>query len=424
MKVLVVGGGGREHALAWKISQSPLVTEVICQSGNPGMAKVAACVPEPEEGIEAMARWAKEQGVDLAVIGPEAYLELGIVDAFSRHGVKAVGPTQKAAAIESDKAFAKELMASHGVPTAAFTVCTSPQEARRAVRRMGAPVVVKASGLAAGKGVTVARSVTEADEAISRMMEERVFGDAGQTVVVEAFLEGEEASLLAFVDGERILLMPGAQDHKAAYDGDRGPNTGGMGAYSPAPVVTPEVVAAVEREILLPTIRAMHDAGREYRGILYAGLMVTSDGPKVIEFNCRFGDPEAQAILPRLQSDLVPALLATVDGGVDGVHLEWDPRACVCVVLASRGYPSDYETGFPIDGLEEAERLDDVLIFHAATRQVEGRVVTDGGRVLGVTALGETIRAAIERAYQAVDLIQFPGKQFRKDIGFKALARR
>lgn len=423
MKVLVVGSGGREHAIAWKIAQSPLVTEVVCQSGNPGMGKIAKCVPEPKEGIEAMARWAKEQGIDLAVIGPEAYLELGIVDAFARHGVKAVGPTRNAAAIESDKAFAKELMAAQGVPTAPFTVCGSPKEARSAVRRLGAPVVVKASGLAAGKGVTVARSIQEADEAISRIMEERVFGDAGETVVVEEFLEGEEASLLAFVDGEKALLMPSAQDHKAAYDGDRGPNTGGMGAYSPAPVVAPEVCSLVEERILSPTIQAMQAAGREYRGVLYAGLMITADGPKVIEFNCRFGDPEAQAILPRLKSDLVPALLATVDGGLEDVRLEWDPRACVCVVLASQGYPLDYETGFPIEGLEEAEKLPDVLIFHAGTREVEGRVVTDGGRVLGVTALGETIRDAISRAYQAVDRIHFQGKQYRKDIGFKALAR-
>lgn len=424
MKVLVVGGGGREHAIAWKLAQSPHVTEVICQSDNPGIAQVATCAPEPEGGVEAMADWAWDQGIDLAVIGPEAYLELGVVDAFARRGIKAVGPTQKAAALESDKAFAKELMARYQIPTAAFEVCSSPEAARRAVRRMGAPVVVKASGLAAGKGVTVARTLEQADAAISKAMVERVFGDAGETVVIEEFMEGEEASVLAFVDGEKALLMPAAQDHKAIYDGDRGPNTGGMGAYSPAPVVTPAVERDVRERIIMPVIRAMHAEGRTYRGVLYAGLMITAEGPKVVEFNCRFGDPEAQAVLPRLKSDLLAPLLATVDGGLDTMHLEWDPRPCVCVVLASRGYPGDYQVGYPIEGLDDAEQQEGVVVFHAATRLQEGRLVTDGGRVLGVSAIGESIEDAIARAYGAARLIRFQGKYYRSDIGQKALARR
>ncbi|MFS8573079.1 MAG: phosphoribosylamine--glycine ligase, partial [Clostridia bacterium] len=354
---------------------------------------------------------------------PEVYLALGIVDAFSRRGLKIVGPTRSAAAIESDKAFAKELMARAKIPTASFVVCSSPAEARAAIRRMGAPVVVKAAGLAAGKGVTVAATRDEAFAAVSRVMEERVFGDAGERVVIEEFLEGEEASVLAFVDGERALPMEAAQDHKTAYDGDRGPNTGGMGAYSPAPVVSPRILQEVQEKILKAAVEAMAREGRPYRGILYAGLMITADGPKVIEFNCRFGDPETQALLPRLKSDLLEPLLATVEGGLDRVRLEWDPRPCVTVVLASEGYPGDYETGYPITGVEEAEAMEDVLVFHAGTRREGGRLLTDGGRVLGVTALGRTVGEAIERAYAAADVIQFQGKHFRRDIGRRALQR-
>lgn len=424
MKVLVVGGGGREHAIAWKLAQSPAVSEVVCQSGNPGMAQVARCAPEPAGGIEAMADWAQAEGIDLTVVGPEVYLALGIVDAFSRRGLKIVGPTRSAAAIESDKAFAKELMARAKIPTASFVVCSSPAEARAAIRRMGAPVVVKAAGLAAGKGVTVAATRDEAFAAVSRVMEERVFGDAGERVVIEEFLEGEEASVLAFVDGERALPMEAAQDHKTAYDGDRGPNTGGMGAYSPAPVVSPRILQEVQEKILKAAVEAMAREGRPYRGILYAGLMITADGPKVIEFNCRFGDPETQALLPRLKSDLLEPLLATVEGGLDRVRLEWDPRPCVTVVLASEGYPGDYETGYPITGVEEAEAMEDVLVFHAGTRREGGRLLTDGGRVLGVTALGRTVGEAIERAYAAADVIQFQGKHFRRDIGRRALQRK
>ncbi len=424
MKVLVVGNGGREHAIAWKLAQSPQVSEVICQSGNVGMLQVGRCEPEPTGGVDEIAAWAAAEKVDLAVVGPEAYLDLGLVDALRAKGVRAVGPSRKAAAIESSKSFAKELMARHGVPTAEFVVCDSPKAAREAVRRMGAPVVVKAEGLAAGKGVSVCSSIAEADAAIERIMEDRLFGEAGDRVVVEEFLVGQEASILAFVDGERVLPMAGAQDHKAVGEGDTGPNTGGMGAYSPAPIVTDEVYSQTLNDIFLPTVAAMAAEGRVYQGILYAGLMITASGPKVVEFNCRFGDPETQVVLPRLKSDLVDPLLATISGDLSSVKLEWDPRACVCVVMASGGYPGAYQTGFPIDGLNEAQADPEVLVFHAGTRAEGGVALTDGGRVLGVTAWGEGLEAAIERAYSAAEKIHFENRYFRRDIGAKALALR
>lgn len=423
MKVLVVGGGGREHAIAWKLAQSPMVREVVCQSGNAGIRSVARCEPEPEGGVAAIADWAVAEGIDLAVIGPEAYLDLGLVDALTERGVKAVGPTRQAAAIESSKSFAKELMSRHNVPTAAFAVCDSVKEAHQAVRRFGAPVVVKAEGLTAGKGVTVCQSIEEADEAIARLMEEQVFGQAGMRVVIEEFMVGEEASLLAFVDGEHVLPMVPAQDHKRIGESDTGPNTGGMGAYSPTPFVTPEVFQQTVDTILKPTVAAMAQEGYPYRGILYAGLMVTDAGPKVVEFNCRFGDPETQAILPRLQSDLMEPLLATLSGELDKVQLQWDERDAACVVLASGGYPGDYETGYPITGLDVAEAMEDVLVFHAGTREQDGQVVTAGGRVLGVTALGHGLKAALQRAYEAAGAIDFKNRYFRRDIGAKAFRK-
>ena len=423
MKVLVIGGGGREHALAWKLAQSPQVSEVISHSDNPGIGQVARRAGAPGAGIEELAALAEAEGVDLTVVGPEAYLDLGIVDAFRARGLRIVGPTRSAAQIESSKAFAKELMAKAGVPTARFFVCESPSAALQAVRRFGAPVVVKADGLAGGKGVTVALTLAEAEEAVDRIMVERRFGEAGERVVVEEFLEGEEASVLAFADGENARQMPAAQDHKRAGAGDTGPNTGGMGAYSPAPVVTPEVAARVQREILEPTVRAMAAEGRPYQGILYAGLMITRSGPVVVEFNCRFGDPEAQAVLPRMKSDLVEPLLATLGGGVRDVEIEWDARAAACVVMASAGYPGEYRTGLEISGVEEAEALEDVWVFHAGTRREGGRLLTAGGRVLCVTALGGSVREAVERAYLAVGKIRFEGAYYRPDIGARALGR-
>lgn len=423
MRVLVVGNGGREHALAWAIRRSPLVEEVYAAPGNPGIAQVARLVPIAATDVAGLADWAREHRIDLTVVGPEAPLVAGIADRFLEEGLAVVGPTQRAAALEGSKAFAKELMQRHGIPTAAFRVCTSSREALEAVEAFGAPVVVKADGLAAGKGVAVCRTLDEAKGAIRRIMEERVFGAAGVRVVVEEFLEGEEASVLAFVDGEHVVAMVPAQDHKAAYDGDRGPNTGGMGAYSPAPVVTPELQREVEERILRPVVRAMAQEGRPYRGILYAGLMVTPQGPKVVEFNCRFGDPEAQAILPRLRTDLVPVLWATAQGSLAGTELAWDGRACVTVVLASGGYPGEYATGLPISGLAEAAALEDVLIFHAGTRREGDTLVTAGGRVLAVSALGESIGAAVARAYEAVSRIRFDGMHYRRDIAHRALGR-
>lgn len=423
MKVLVVGGGGREHAIAWKLAQSPSVHEVICQSGNPGMRQVARCEPEPDGGVLAIADWALGERVDLTIVGPEAYLDLGLVDAFAARGLRAVGPRKNAAAIESSKSFAKELMAKYDIPTAAFAVCDTPAEARKVVRRMGAPIVIKAEGLAAGKGVSVCTSIEEADVAIARIMEDRLFGEAGDRVVVEEFMVGEEASLLAFVDGEYVLPMAPAQDHKAIGEGDTGPNTGGMGAYSPAPVVTPAVARIVQERILDRTVAAMAREGAPYQGVLYAGLMITQDGPKVVEFNCRFGDPEAQAVLPRLKSDLLVPLLATIDGTLRDVTLEWDERACACVVLASGGYPDGYKTGLPITGLENAESEQGVVLFHAGTDVDGEQFVTDGGRVLGVTALGNGLQQALDRAYAAVDKIRFEGCYYRRDIGAKALSR-
>lgn len=423
MKVLVVGDGGREHALAWKLAQSPQVSEVICRRGNPGMEAVGRCVGQRGEGIEELAAWAERERVDLTVVGPEAYLELGIVDAFSARGLLAVGPTREAARIESSKVFAKELMVRAGVPTARFEVCETPERARRAVRAMGAPVVVKADGLAAGKGVTVARSIDEADRAIDRIMTERLFGEAGARVVVEECLTGEEASLLAFVDGSTFLTMPAAQDHKPIGEGDTGPNTGGMGAYAPAPVVTEAVLREARERIFAPIIAQMAKEGRPYRGILYAGLMITDEGPRVIEFNCRFGDPETQALLPLLASDLVEPLLATVQGGLDRVRLTWRTGAAVNVVLASAGYPGAYQVGFPITGLDEVERLPDVLVFHSGTRRGGEGLVTDGGRVLSVTARGADILAATKRAYEAVAKIQFEGVYYRRDIAAKSRGR-
>lgn len=422
MKVLVVGGGGREHALAWKLAQSPAVREVICQSGNAGMAQVARCEAEPAGGVLEMARWAAAERVDLAVVGPEAYLDLGLVDAFTEHGVPAIGPTRRAAAIESSKSFAKELMARYGVPTAAFAVCDSPAAARAAVRRMGAPVVVKAEGLAAGKGVTVCRTLSEAEAAIARTMEERVFGEAGDRVVIEEFLVGEEASILAFVDGENVLPMVPAQDHKAIGEGDTGPNTGGMGAYSPAPVVTDAVAAEIMAHIIEPTVRAMADEGRPFKGVLYAGLMITGDGPKLLEYNTRFGDPECQVLCVRLKSDLLPALLAARDGVLSTFHLRWRDEAALTVVMAAKGYPGAYRKGTEIRGVEQAAALPDVTIFHAGTKRAEdGRLLAAGGRVLNVTALGRTVAEAQARAYEAVDRIDWPDGFCRRDIGWRAV---
>ena len=423
MKVLVVGSGGREHALVWKIAQSPRVTRVYAAPGNAGTAELAENVSIGAEDVDALAAFAEREGVDLTVVGPEAPLVLGIVDRFRERGLRIFGPTAEAARLEGSKAFAKAIMERCGVPTAEYREFSDPAEARAYVRGRGAPIVIKADGLAAGKGVTVARTLDEALAAVDAVMVERRFGDAGARIVVEECLVGEEASFLAFCDGKNVLPMASSQDHKPVFDNDEGPNTGGMGAYSPAPVVTPELFDEIVETVIRPTVEGLAREGTPYVGVLYAGLMIQDGRPKVLEFNCRFGDPECQPIVMRMKGDLVPVLEACIDGTLDRVSLEWDPRPAVCVVMASGGYPGSYTKGHAIRGLDEAARLDDVVVFHAGTRREGDRVVTAGGRVLGVTALGEDIPGAIRRAYEAVERISWEGVHYRRDIGRKALRR-
>ncbi len=423
MKVLVVGGGGREHALVWKIAQSPRIRKIYCSPGNAGIAQVAECRPIAVENINALLELAERERIDLTVVGPEAPLTLGIVDAFAARGLRIFGPQQKAAEIEGSKAFAKFLMKKYNIPAADFQVFENFATAWEFVQEANYPLVIKADGLAAGKGVIICSNREEAKAALTRMMIEKTFGEAGKRVVVEEFLDGEEASFLAFTDGERILPLPSAQDHKPIYDGDQGPNTGGMGAYSPAPVVTEAMQKQVLEEVMVRAIRGMAAEGRKYKGVLYAGLMIKDGEVKVLEFNARFGDPEAQPLLLRMKSDLIPILEAVIDEKLDQVRVEWDRRAAVCVVMAAQGYPGAYEKGKIISGLEEAAKISGVYLFHAGTALKEGRIVTNGGRVLGVTALGENIAEAINQAYKAVGKISWDGVYYRRDIGRKALRK-
>jgi len=423
MKILLVGGGGREHSLAWKIAQSPLLDELICAPGNAGIEEIARCADVAADDLAGLLELARDEKVDLTVVGPEMPLTLGIVNAFHDEGLKVFGPHKDAARLEGSKAFSKELMKQHNIPTAFFSTFTDPDDARRYVEEVGAPIVVKADGLCGGKGVMVCGTVEEAVDAVDLMMINQSFGDAGSRIVVEECLQGEEASYLVFTDGKNLLPMATSQDHKAVLDGDKGPNTGGMGAYSPAPLVTPELEKQILEEIMRPTIRAMADAGSPYRGVLYAGLMIEEGRAKVLEFNCRFGDPEAQPILMRMKSDIVPVLLAVANGDLSGIDLEWDPRTAVCVVMASRGYPKSYKKGLAISGLDKAAEVPDTVVFHAGTRRSGNKILTDGGRVLGVTSLGDTISGAIDRAYSAVECIRWKDAHYRKDIGMKALGR-
>jgi phosphoribosylamine--glycine ligase len=423
MKVLVIGGGGREHALVWKIAQSPLVERIYCAPGNPGIARQAECVPLAVDDVEGLLAFAREREIGLTVVGPELPLTLGIVDRFRDAGLTIFGADRKAAQIEGSKAFAKDLMARHGVPTAAYGTFTDHRQAVDFIMSHGAPIVVKADGLAAGKGVIVARTEEEAISAVDSILLEGAFGEAGSQVVIEEFLEGEEASFLAFTDGKTILPLASAQDHKPVFDGDQGPNTGGMGAYSPAPVVTAELHERIIETVLRPIIDGMASEGCPYSGILYAGLMIKNGDIQVLEFNARFGDPEAQPLLARLKSDLVPVLLACARGSLEGVSLDWHDKAAVCVVIASGGYPGSFEKGYEIRGLEEASTIDDLMVFHAGTALNDGRIVNSGGRVLGVTGLGETVAAAIDKAYRGVKVISWEGAHYRTDIGKKALGR-
>ena len=423
MKVLVIGGGGREHALVWKIAQSPLVQELYCAPGNPGTALLAQNVDLAVDDLSGLLAFALEKGIALTVVGPELPLSLGLVDLFEEHGLKVFGARKNAALIESSKAFSKDLMQKYGVPTAAYGVFTEVEPAVSFIDQTGVPIVIKADGLAAGKGVIIAQNRDEAVAAVTDMLSGNSFGAAGSRVVVEEFLKGEEASFLAFTDGKLIIPLASAQDHKAVFDGDLGPNTGGMGAYSPAPVVTPAVHDKAMAEVMRRTVDGMAAEGRPYRGVLYAGLMIDGGCVKTLEFNARFGDPECQPLLMRMKSDIVPILMAVAGGDLSGVKIEWHDKAAVCVVLAAAGYPGDYPKGDPIAGLAEASGLEELVVFHAGTRSSGGEVLTNGGRVLGVTALGGTVQQAIDRAYRGVDLISWPGMHYRRDIGAKAKNR-
>lgn len=421
MNVLVIGSGGREHALAWKLRQSKRVERLYVAPGNAGTAELGENLPVEAEDIDGLLAAARAHNVDLTVVGPEAPLAAGIVDRFVAAGLRIFGPSQAAARLEADKAFAKDLMARHGIPTPAYRTFDRYDEALAYVRSRACPLVVKATGLAAGKGVTVCREPAEAEAALRRTMVQREFGTAGDRVVIEECLSGQEATVLAFTDGRTVLPMVVAQDHKALLDGDRGPNTGGMGSYAPAPIVTPDLLNRIVSTIVQPTVDALRGEGIPYRGVLYAGLMLTAQGPQVIEFNSRFGDPEAQVILPLLEEDLLPIVEACLDGTLHTVTLHWQRRYCLCVVMASHGYPGTYRKGLPIEGLDEAAALPETVVFHAGTRRVDGRVMTAGGRVLGVTALGDTLAQAAGRAYAAVERIRFEGAYYRRDIGAKAL---
>ena len=419
--VLLVGSGGREHALAWKLAQSPELGKLYCAPGNPGMDKYGKCVPIDAMDLDRLIEFAREHDIGLTVVGPENPLAAGIVDRFEKAGLRAFGPSAAAARIESSKAFAKDLMSRYGIPTARYAEFEDADAARDYVQQHGAPIVIKADGLAAGKGVTVAMHINEALDAIDQAMVKSAFGAAGQRVVIEEFLEGEEASIFALSDGNAILPLVAAQDHKRVNDGDQGPNTGGMGAYSPAPLITPALFADIEERVLRPAIDGMAEDGHPYRGVLYAGLIITREGPKVIEFNCRFGDPETQVVLPRMRGDLLPLLAACAHGGLRDQRAHWHYGACVTVVMASGGYPGTFQKGKPISGIDDAEKLEGVTVFHAGTKRESNTLLTNGGRVLNVTATGPDIATTIARAYEAVDRIHFEGAHYRRDIGARAL---
>ncbi len=417
MKILVVGSGGREHALVWKLKQSPKAEALFCAPGNAGIAGLATCVPIKVSDHQGLADFAKNEGIGLTVVGPDDALATGIVDRFQAAGLRIFGPTKSAARLESSKAFAKDFMARHGIPTARSGTFDDSSEAQKFAQSMAKPLVIKADGLALGKGVIIAHSGWEAALAIHHIMDERRFGEAGQTVVIEEYLEGIECSIHALVDGRNYVLFPGAQDHKRALDNDQGLNTGGMGAFSPSKALTAELAVSVRSEIMDRFVAGLEKDGIDYRGMLFPGLMLTREGLKVLEFNCRFGDPETQVLLPRLETDLVDLLEATIDGQLDKIQARWNPQATVCVIMASEGYPGSYATGKPISGLETVDG--ETLVFHAGTREEDGRVLTAGGRVLGVTARGPDLGAARERAYSAVRKIQFGGCHFRTDIATK-----
>ncbi|HEY4169532.1 MAG TPA: phosphoribosylamine--glycine ligase [Reyranella sp.] len=422
MRILVVGGGGREHALCWAISASPLCTKLVCAPGNAGIAEVADCVEVGAEDIPGQVALARRLEIDFVVIGPDAPLVAGMADAFMAAGIKVFGPSKAAAQLEGSKGFTKELCRKHGIPTAAYERFTDPAKAEAYIRKQGAPIVVKADGLAAGKGVIVAETVEQAIAAARDMLEGNRFGVSGSSIVVEEFMEGEEVSLFALSDGEHVLPLVGAQDHKRAFDNDKGPNTGGMGAYSPVPVFDQAMFDRAMKEIVLPTVEAMKEAGTPFKGVLFAGLMIGRNGPRLVEYNCRFGDPECQVLMMRLKSDIVPALIACADGGLKHFDLRWTDETALTVILATKGYPDSYPKGSEIRGLDTAAKIPGVQIFHAGTRRDGQRILANGGRVLNVTAMARTVQEARERAYRAVDLIDWPEGFCRRDIAWRAVS--
>ncbi|WP_223593602.1 phosphoribosylamine--glycine ligase [Neobacillus bataviensis] len=418
MKVLVVGGGGREHAIVWKLSKSPKIKQIYCAPGNPGIAELAKCVSISVSEIEKLADFAKNEQIDFTFVGPEEPLSKGIVNYFKQQGLAIFGPTKEAALIEGSKAFAKELMMKYHIPTAKYAAFTNYDEALAYVRSEGAPIVIKADGLAAGKGVIVAKKLDEAEEALNSMMKEVTFGSAGARVVVEEFLEGEEMTLLAFVNGTTVKPMIPAQDHKPVYDGDKGPNTGGMGTYAPLPHIDSLMVERIVQEIVQPTVRGMALEGCPFEGILYTGLMLTKEGPKVIEYNARFGDPETQVVLPLLETDLLDILLASLSGELENLEVKWKNKSAVCVIMSSAGYPGPYKKGQVINGLDQVSYP--AIVFHAGTSEQQGEILTNGGRVLGITAIGDTLKEARKLAYQSVEKISFTGAHYRTDISSRA----
>ena len=423
MNILLIGSGGRENALAWKLAQSSRVEELYIAAGNPGTAAYGENLEFDASNQEALLEFALKEKIDITLVGPEAPLAAGIVDLFEEHGLKVFGPNQSAARLESSKAFSKELMQKYQISTAAYQSFTDAKKAAEYIRTKGAPIVVKASGLAAGKGVIVAQTEAEALEAVETIMEDEKFGDAGEKVVIEEFLEGEEATILAFCDGKTIVPMIASQDHKAAYDGGKGPNTGGMGAYAPAPVVTEQIEEDFKTEIMEPTLKALQSEGLDFKGIIYFGLMIKDQKAKVLEYNVRFGDPEAQVVLPLLETDLIDIMEAVVDKKLDQLKIKWKDQKALCVVMASGGYPVEYEKGKEITGIKEAESAEDIIVFQAGTRLEGDKLLTDGGRVLAVTALGNSFSEVIEKAYSGVEKINFEGFHIRNDIGQKALKK-
>ncbi|MBE7026604.1 MAG: phosphoribosylamine--glycine ligase [Ruminococcaceae bacterium] len=419
MKILIVGGGGREHTIACKLSESPLVDKIYAAPGNGGIAQIAECVPISATDIDGVVKFATENSIDLTFVAPDDPLVLGMVDALEAKGLKAFGPRKAAAIIEGSKVFSKELMKKYNIPTAQYEVFSDSSAALEYIKDKKCPIVIKAEGLALGKGVIIAQTQEEAKEAILSMMEDKQFGDAGNRIVIEEFLTGPEVSVLAFTDGKTIKPMVSAQDHKRAYDGDKGLNTGGMGTFSPSRIYTPEIADVCMKEIFIPTMEAMNKEGRTFKGVLYFGLMLTPNGMKVIEYNCRFGDPETQVVLPRLKTDFAKILLAIVDKRLDEIEIEWYDNAAVCVVMASGGYPQKYEKGYEITGIDEACKEDNITVFHAGTALKDGKIVTSGGRVIGVTATGANLDAAIKDAYKAVKKISFKDAHYRTDIGIK-----